>query len=84
MLIGMTSPLLLAGYAQAQEDADRVIPGEAADRPGAESAPANDEMTPELDNSVRRGLASLAAIQNTDGSFGRGRYGRHVERAQRC
>ena len=66
------------GQAMAQEAPDPVIPGEAVDRPGAENAPASDEMTPALDKSVRRGLAALAAIQNTDGSLGRGRYGRHV------
>ena len=48
------------------------------DRPGAENTPALDEMTPELDEAVRKGLSSLAIIQNADGSFGRGRYGKHV------
>lgn len=35
-------------------------------------------MTPELVSAVNRGLAALRAQQNSDGSFGRGRYGRHV------
>lgn len=45
---------------------------------GAENKPAKDEITPQLTNSVERGLAFLASTQNEDGSFGRGRYGRHV------
>ena len=48
------------------------------DRPGAENTPTLDEMTPELDEAVRKGMASLAITQNADGSFGRGRYGKHV------
>ena len=45
---------------------------------GAQNAPAIDEMTKKLDTTVRRGLKSLRTQQNIDGSFGRGRYGRHV------
>jgi hypothetical protein len=45
---------------------------------GAENAPASDETTPELDRAVARGLAYLASVQNEDGSFGRGRFSRHV------
>jgi hypothetical protein len=37
-----------------------------------------DEMTPELDGAVARGLDALAKLQNPDGSFGQGRYGRNV------
>lgn len=37
-----------------------------------------DEITPELDEAVKRGLAALAALQNEDGSFGQGRFGRNV------
>jgi len=45
---------------------------------GAENKPAKNEITPEMTRSVDRGLAYLASSQNDDGSFGRGRYGRHV------
>ena len=45
---------------------------------GAENAPASDETTPELESAVTRGLAYLASVQNEDGSFGRGRFSRHV------
>ncbi len=45
---------------------------------GAENKPAKHEITPELAKAIERGLAYLASTQNDDGSFGRGRYGRHV------
>ncbi|MSR18222.1 MAG: prenyltransferase [Phycisphaerales bacterium] len=45
---------------------------------GAENAPEEAESTPQLVSSVSRGLEYLKSIQNEDGSFGRGRYGRHV------
>jgi hypothetical protein len=35
-------------------------------------------MTPELAQAVERGFAYLDNQQNSDGSFGRGRYGKHV------
>ncbi|MGQ0628400.1 MAG: prenyltransferase/squalene oxidase repeat-containing protein [Phycisphaerales bacterium] len=37
-----------------------------------------DEITPELDLAVKKGLAWLASQQNADGSFGGGRYGKNV------
>lgn len=79
LLTGALFASLVAGSSLVApvQDAEPAIPG-IADRPGAESAPMIDEMTPELDRGVRRGLAALAAMQNGDGSFGRGRYGRHV------
>ena len=46
--------------------------------PGAENAPIAEETTPELERAVARGLAYLASVQNEDGSFGRGRFSRHV------
>jgi hypothetical protein len=66
-----------ASPALAQDD------GEGADpRPdGGASAQNNaleDEITPELDAAVKTGLASLVALQNEDGSFGGGRFGRNV------
>jgi Prenyltransferase and squalene oxidase repeat len=48
---------------------------------GGESAESNalaDEITPELDKAVNEGLRQLAAMQNRDGSFGGGRFGRNV------
>jgi len=39
---------------------------------------AADEFTPQMDRAVNRGLEALAEMQNTDGSFGGGRFGRNV------
>ncbi|MBK7404303.1 MAG: terpene cyclase/mutase family protein [Phycisphaerales bacterium] len=46
--------------------------------PSAANNPLQDEITPELDEAVKRGLARLAAVQNEDGSFGGGRYSKNV------
>lgn len=51
---------------------------------GAENNPSADEITPALSIAAVRGLAYLATLQNSDGSFGRGRYGRHVGIASLC
>ncbi|MCA9290929.1 MAG: terpene cyclase/mutase family protein [Phycisphaerales bacterium] len=50
----------------------------ARDEDGAENNPAADEFTQALYDSVERGFEYLKGQQNADGSFGRGRYGRHV------
>jgi squalene cyclase len=44
----------------------------------AQNAPAAAERTLESIEAVRRGLRHLASLQNEDGSFGRGRFARHV------
>lgn len=44
----------------------------------AQNNPAENEMPLELHASVDGGFAYLRSMQNSDGSFGRGRYGRHV------
>ncbi|MBL9150641.1 MAG: terpene cyclase/mutase family protein [Phycisphaerae bacterium] len=44
----------------------------------AQNNPTEGEITPELERAVARGLEYLKSIQNTDGSFGRGKYGKHV------
>ncbi len=44
----------------------------------AQNNPTEGEMTPELEAAIARGLENLKALQNADGSFGRGRYGRHA------
>ncbi len=51
---------------------------------GAENKPAANEITPELTAAINRGLAYLASTQNEDGSFGRGRYGRHTGISALC
>lgn len=42
--------------------------------PSAENAALADEITPELELAVERGLAALVGMQNQDGSFGSGRF----------
>jgi len=44
----------------------------------AQNNPIQGEITPELGDSVDRGLRYLASIQNPDGTFGRNRYSRNV------
>ncbi|MCH7792895.1 MAG: terpene cyclase/mutase family protein [Planctomycetes bacterium] len=44
----------------------------------AENNAMADEITPQLDEAVNHGLKALAALQNQDGSFGGGRFGRNV------
>jgi len=50
----------------------------AADGVSAQNAPMALEITPESVEAVRRGLRFLASMQNEDGSFGRGRFAKHV------
>ena len=44
----------------------------------AQNQPSHQEMNTESEEATRRGLRYLASIQNDDGSFGRGRFARHV------
>ncbi|MCH8508856.1 MAG: terpene cyclase/mutase family protein [Phycisphaerales bacterium] len=44
----------------------------------AENHAAEGEMSPELDRAVAQGLAQLASLQNEDGSWDSGRFGRNV------
>ena len=69
VLIGLAPALVAASVALAQD-----APAETS----AANDPVADEITPQLDDAVRRGLANLAASQNEDGSFGGGRYARNV------
>ena len=45
---------------------------------GAQNNPAEDEMTEQLHTAVEAGFGYLQGQQNSDGSFGRNRYGKHV------
>jgi hypothetical protein len=45
---------------------------------GAENAALENEITPELDDAVTRGLAALAELQAENGAFGDGRYSNNV------
>lgn len=44
----------------------------------AENAALADEITPELDQAIEKGLAYLVTEQGSDGSFGSGRFGKNV------
>jgi hypothetical protein len=66
---------VLAGLAAPEAAAQDARPSEAE---SAQNNALSDEITPQLDAAVSRGLAFLAAEQNTDGSFGSGRYAKNV------
>lgn len=51
---------------------------------GAENAPADEEITPKLEQAVRRGFEYLRRQQKADGSFGQGRYGEHIGVTSLC
>ncbi|MAC20837.1 MAG: prenyltransferase [Phycisphaerae bacterium] len=78
ILFGMASAAVVSTTTVSAQDVGPPSPPEAIEAGGAQNAPAIEEMTPELDGGVNRGLEALAGMQNADGSFGRGRYGRHV------
>jgi hypothetical protein len=56
-------------------DADEVMP---RDDKGAQNNPLEDEFTQAHIDAIELGLEYLKGQQNSDGSFGRGRYGRHA------
>ncbi|MFM7051570.1 MAG: prenyltransferase/squalene oxidase repeat-containing protein [Planctomycetota bacterium] len=45
---------------------------------GAENAPAEAEITPKLEDAVRKGCEALRRMQKPDGAYGQGRYGTHI------
>ncbi|MEM1071741.1 MAG: prenyltransferase/squalene oxidase repeat-containing protein [Planctomycetota bacterium] len=51
---------------------------QAGAQPGAANAALPDEITPELDDAIARGLGALADAQADNGSFGEGRYANNV------
>jgi hypothetical protein len=71
--IAQDGPPADLGVAPAPADA---APIEA--RETAENNPLDNEMDEALDRAVEHGLAYLASVQNEEGSFGRGLYGKHV------
>ena len=73
--------LVMPAFAKGQDSPAPVPPPAAVDTPdetGAQNNPLAGEMTPELHDAVQRGFEYLKSQQNSDGSFGRGRYGKHV------
>lgn len=71
--------LLLTGLVLAagtfSQSGDHIAP---VDRPTAQNAPDQAEMTAALDATIARGFDYLVNAQQADGSFGGGRYDRHV------
>lgn len=59
-------------------------PPPAVEQAGAENAPADAEITPALEEAVRRGFDFLRRQQKPDGSFGEGRYGEHIGVSSLC
>lgn len=51
---------------------------------GAENAPTADEITPQLEEAVRKGFEYLRRQQKSDGAFGQGRFGQHVGVTSLC
>ena len=66
-----------AGDQQTEKDEQRPA-NSAANKPAA------NEITPELNDAVLRGFEYLRSQQNSDGSFGRGRYAKHVAITALC
>ncbi|MEY2982522.1 MAG: hypothetical protein RL562_2749 [Planctomycetota bacterium] len=54
------------------------------DDAGAENAPAADEITPALEESVRRGFEYLRRQQKPEGCFGQGRFAEHIGVTSLC
>ena len=59
-----------------QGEAEPTRPGNAGT--SAQNEPLATEITPESQEATRRALRYLASMQNDDGSFGQGRFARHV------
>ena len=64
--------------ARAQEAGSPEGAAPAATQPSAANTPAVGEISAELDPAIERGLRALADMQEDDGAFSGGRYGKHV------
>jgi len=86
MSVGVLLAASIAGFWSSSAEPSRLAGLEfywqPASEPGggtsAANAPADNEMTPELDTAISKGLAALARLQNQDGSWGEAQYGRTV------
>ncbi len=81
--LGLTVAVAANAPALGFEQPDGVSPGPASDAAPAtaaesEAAPAPDEMTEELEESITKGLAALARAQRADGGVGEPQFGRTV------
>ena len=82
MSLLLATSLVMAGAATPTDSSlvKRSAPARTQDdkSEGALNTPAENEITPEMRIAVERGLEYLKSQQNSDGSFGRGRYGKNV------
>lgn len=69
---------LCAVGALAQDGAEQAPQAEQEAERSAANAPAQGEITPELDPAIQKGLRALADLQEDDGAWSGGRYGKHV------
>lgn len=69
---------LIAALAVPIQAQDQTAPRPAGVPESAANNPIAGEITPQLDRAVARGLAALARVQNTDGSFGEVQFGRNI------
>ncbi len=74
-LLAVAAPLLAA---QDAEPGDGVPAAPAGEHRSAANAPAEVEITPELNEAVERGLKALASLQAEDGSFPTRRFQQHT------
>lgn len=61
-----------------QDSGQPLAPLSAPSSPSAANRPLENEMSPQVDRAVARGLAALARDQVADGSFGRAQFSRNV------
>jgi hypothetical protein len=73
-MLGVSAGVLLAAATPAAAAAAQDDPAARS----AQNAALEGEITPELDAAVTRGLAALAAMQDDDGSWDGGRFGKNV------
>ncbi len=81
---GAASPLgpVVVGQPAAQPETNE--PEKQREDASAQNNPLEDELTQEVYDAVKLGFEYLKSQQNADGSFGRGRYGRHVGITSLC
>jgi hypothetical protein len=77
------APLQPPSLPAGAEDQPAVDPGDRSEK-GAENNPLANELTEAVHQAVTKGFDYLRSQQNSDGSYGRGRYGRHVAITALC
>ncbi len=78
------SPVLNSNTATAAVESETEQTRPTQSGSSAQNAPGKEEMTPESHEATQRGLRYLVSLQNDDGSFGRGRFAKHVGITSLC